>query len=112
MHEKFQTIVTMIQSLFCVYSAQDSNKLGTKLLKSTREIASAMVYLSTKGFIHRDLAARNVLVSMDGVCKVSHVHNYRKCTNYNIALCLCTRHDYYRSPILDCRGIYKMKITT
>ena len=50
---------------------EDSNKMGRTLLNHSREVVSAMVYLSTKGYIHRDLAARNILVSKEGICKVS-----------------------------------------
>ena len=51
---------------------EDSNKMGRTLLNHSREVVSAMVYLSTRGYIHRDLAARNVLVSKEGICKVSN----------------------------------------
>ena len=46
--------------------------MGRMLLNHSREIVSAMVYLSTRGYIHRDLAARNILVSKEGICKVSN----------------------------------------
>ena len=56
----------------CINRTLDTNT-GATLLSYSRQIASAMVYLSAKGFIHRDLAARNILVSMDGICKVSEI---------------------------------------
>ena len=59
-------------------SVQEYNKVGGTLVKCSREVASALVYLSAKGFIHRDLAARNILVSIDGVCKVRHMHAYNR----------------------------------
>ena len=54
-------------------SVQNTSKLptmGAMLLSYSRQVASAMVYLSGKGYIHYDLAARNILLSVDGVCKV------------------------------------------
>ena len=50
-----------------------NDKMGATLLSYSRQVAiySAMVYLSRKGYIHCDLAARNILLSKDGVCKVS-----------------------------------------
>ena len=54
------------------------------LLSYCRQIAAGMYYLSNKFFIHRDLAARNILMSEDGVCKVSlfklwhHSAHYQK----------------------------------
>jgi serine/threonine protein kinase len=44
---------------------------GAMLLSYSRQVASAMVYLSGKGYVHCDLAARNILLSEDGVCKVN-----------------------------------------
>ena len=38
-----------------------------------RQVASGMVYLSNKAFVHRDLAARNILLSKQGLCKVSFI---------------------------------------
>ena len=43
---------------------------GHELLSYCRQVASGMVYLSSKAFVHRDLAARNILVSDDRICKV------------------------------------------
>ena len=40
------------------------------LLSYCRQVASGMVYLSSKAFVHRDLAARNILISDDNICKV------------------------------------------
>ena len=51
----------------------ESGVIGVTLLNFSRQVASAMLYLSGKGFVHRDLAARNILVSMDRICKVSIV---------------------------------------
>lgn len=56
-----------------------SKDLGAILLSYTRQIALGMGYLSIKQYVHRDLAARNVLVSEEGVCKV---------TNFTIILLL------------------------
>lgn len=36
-----------------------------------RDVACGMAYLETTKLVHRDLAARNVLVSEEGVAKVS-----------------------------------------
>ena len=49
---------------------------GHELLSYCRQVASGMVYLSSKGFVHRDLAARNILVSDDRICKVSYAYNF------------------------------------
>ena len=43
---------------------------GHELLSYCCQVASGMVYLSSKAFVHRDLAARNILVSDDIICKV------------------------------------------
>ena len=58
--------------LIILYSIENSNKMGRTLLNHSREVVSAMVYLSTRGYIHRDLAARNILVSKEEICKVSN----------------------------------------
>ena len=47
-----------------------NENMEAMLLSYSRQVASAMVYLSVKGYIHCDLAARNILLSNDGVCKV------------------------------------------
>ena len=60
-----------MRQLILSFSTLDVNKLGALLLSYSRQVANAMVYLSAKGYVHRDLAARNILVSEDGVCKVS-----------------------------------------
>ena len=49
----------------------DELEIAVFLLNFSQQVASAMLYLSGKGFVHRDLAARNILVSMDRMCKVS-----------------------------------------
>ena len=56
-------------------SSQDADEIVVILLNFSRQVASAMLYLSGKGFVHRDLAARNILVSMDRICKVSIVNS-------------------------------------
>ena len=61
----------LMRQLILSFSTLDVNKLGALLLSYSRQVANAMVYLSAKGYVHRDLAARNILVSKDGVCKVS-----------------------------------------
>ncbi|XP_030832923.1 uncharacterized LOC586619 isoform X3 [Strongylocentrotus purpuratus] len=43
----------------------------TDLIRYAYEIANGMAYLSSMMCIHRDLAARNILLSRDGVCKLS-----------------------------------------
>ena len=50
-----------------------NDKMGATLLSYSRQVASAMVYLSGKGYIHCDLAARNILLSKDGICKVRKI---------------------------------------
>ena len=51
-------------------SMKTNDNMGAMLLSYSRQVASAMVYLSVKGYVHCDLAARNILLSVDGVCKV------------------------------------------
>ena len=51
-------------------SMKTNDNMGAMLLSYSRQVASAMVYLSVKGYVHCDLAARNILSSVDGVCKV------------------------------------------
>ncbi|XP_022098502.1 LOW QUALITY PROTEIN: fibroblast growth factor receptor 3-like [Acanthaster planci] len=43
----------------------------TDLIRYAYEIANGMTYLASMMCIHRDLAARNILLSRDGVCKLS-----------------------------------------
>ena len=52
-------------------STLNQSEAGAMLLSYSRQVASAMVYLSGKGYVHCDLAARNILLSEDRVCKVS-----------------------------------------
>jgi ephrin-B len=49
----------------------ECEELSALLLSYARQVANGMGYLSLKKYIHRDLAARNVLVSDEGICKVS-----------------------------------------
>lgn len=51
-------------------------KLGTGFDKNltrhcTKEIVNGLAYLHSKGIFHRDLKANNVLITLDGVCKIS-----------------------------------------
>ena len=82
----------------CINRTLDTNA-GATLLSYSRQIASAMVYLSAKGFIHRDLAARNILVSMDGICKVSEIYTTI------IILIIITGLDYVQSNRRSGHGI-------
>ena len=56
---------------YCSLDQSLDTDLPHTLLSYCRQIASGMLYLANKAFIHRDLAARNILVSLDGICKVS-----------------------------------------
>ena len=55
--------------IFC--STLNQTEAGAMLLSYSRQVASAMMYLSEKGYVHCDLATRNILLSIDGVCKVN-----------------------------------------
>ncbi len=63
------------------------------LLSYCRQVVSGMVYLSSKHFVHRDLAARNILLSVDGICKVTTFTKSSYSTNIQF-------------PIIDCRFWY------
>ena len=58
------------------FSLSNQSELASQLLFYSRQVASGMNYLATRGYVHRDLAARNILVSKNDVCKVSLVLNY------------------------------------
>lgn len=66
----------MFDNVHYRYCHQEHTKLGALLLSYTRQIALGMGYLSLKQYVHRDLAARNILVSGNGICKVSGLHLY------------------------------------
>ncbi|CAH3036229.1 unnamed protein product [Pocillopora meandrina] len=49
-----------------------AQKLETyDLVLFTKQIATGMVFLGSRGIIHRDLAARNILLDNNYVCKVT-----------------------------------------
>ena len=72
------------------YSTLNQDEAGAMLLSYSRQVASAMVYLSMKGYIHRDLAGRNILLSMDGVCKVNIIILFVRIPVIGLRLIHCT----------------------
>ena len=81
-----------------LFSTINQSEAGAMLLSYSRQVASAMVYLSGKGYVHCDLAARNILLSEDGICKVSSLIklpylDLRFCTHCHT---LVTRYLYTR----------------
>ncbi|XP_065833062.1 uncharacterized protein [Oscarella lobularis] len=45
-------------------------KVSSRLITISREIALGMEYLASKSFVHRDLAARNVFLDYEFTCKI------------------------------------------
>ncbi|XP_023932379.1 fibroblast growth factor receptor 1-like [Lingula anatina] len=62
-------------------SIEQDTLTAKQLLSFAHQIALAMEYLSSKGFVHRDLAARNVLVGADKVVKLSNFGLSRDANN-------------------------------
>ncbi|XP_018647302.1 Receptor Tyrosine Kinase,putative [Schistosoma mansoni] len=58
------------------------------LFQWSEQIASGMIYLSSRGIIHRDLAARNVLVQSKDQVQI---------TDFGLAKCLDTTHSEYHA---------------
>ena len=83
--------------------------MGRTLLNHSREVVSAMVYLSMRGYIHRDLAARNILVSKEGICKVSNYSKQEQKILGRVKLIFFL--GIRRSQILACLETCRMKST-
>ncbi|CAD5211804.1 unnamed protein product [Bursaphelenchus xylophilus] len=108
---------------FCVGPLDDILASGKREIKNDEiltylaETAKGMLYLSEKGCIHRDLATRNILVTDDGILKISDFGMSRQASvsemgcfahpklNFNIPLRWwppeCIRRDPIFTPVLD-----------